>query len=136
MDLGVTNVPFTVRNMEPRRWKSIDRPWVYAVAVLSALVLYSLLLFEDSYVSHALMSLRETLIQVGYLGLRVSLLDAIPIESLALKLVILAVLSVALVACATRLTLWTNEQIEKMDSDANTPTASQTKSFVQRVDAE
>lgn len=53
MELGVKNVYFDANKQEPRRWSTIEQPWVYAGAAITALVVYLTLLFEDQAVFQA-----------------------------------------------------------------------------------
>lgn len=135
-NLGVENKFFDANKQEPHRWQTIEQPIVYALAAVSAIVVYVVLLYEENPVSKAYKSSREKLIDIGADGLSSGLLNAIPVENRGLKLVILLVIAACVAKYIHTLAKWLNRAIEFCDRDADIPTALETQSFTKRIDVE
>ena len=135
-DLGVKNKFFDAKKQEPTKWVSIDKPAVYILAALLAVAFFVAVSEQGSYIEGVFFAANEKLLEVGYQGLWKSTLEAIPVQSMVLKLLILACGVVCMVVLLYLGCTWADQQIEEMDVDAITPTADETKSYTQRVHSE
>ena len=115
--------------------KFVDSPLVYVIAVISAIAFYvDFSRGSDSIVYTSMMFVRETLIDLGYKGLRTTVKEMINFESDYMKwtvCTIAVILNIALMVLGWR---FINGHGKKQE--AYIPSSGETKSFTTRLSPE
>ena len=121
----------TNQKKQPEWWEQIDSPITYAICAIFAIAVFYDFNTEDSIVYRGMMSLRESLIDLGGEGLRAMLKRTINFESETTKWTI-CILALILNAIALRhLWLWINRHGPQQEEEA--ATAKETKECTPRL---
>ena len=117
-DLGIKNKFFDKRRAEARRWSTIEQPAVYICATLAAICVYVGITLKDSLIEQNFNATNEALIELGERGLYTSVLEAVPIEPYALKVVTVVVGSILLLIGIKHVALSADQRIEDIEAEA------------------
>jgi len=122
--------------MEPQRWSTIEKPAVYICATIAAILLYVGLTMKDSQLESGMIASNEALIELGERGLYATVVDAVPVEPFAFKILSIIIGTGLLAIGVWQVSILADQKIEDMESDAQTPTAQQTHSYAKRSTVE